>query len=179
MAHLISVSNLKKLSYISTNVDDTLISTIISRVQDTVIEPILGSSLYNHLLNAVDNNTLNVNEQELLSKYLSKCLIAAVEVRAVDMTTLELRQVGLSKVNAEGVNTVNESEMNRTINSLKKDYNFYRERLIRFLKLNYLNFPEYTTYYNSLYGFDENGCGELGSEIRPDNGGVDINISFV
>lgn len=174
MAHLISVSNLKKLSYISANVDDTLISTIITRVQDTVIEPILGSNLYNHLLQAVDNNTLNVNEQELLSKYLSNCLISAVEVRAVDMTTLELRQVGLSKVNAEGVNTVNEGEMNRTINSLKKDYNFYRERLIRFLKLNYLNFPEYTTYYNSLYP-----CDELGDQIRPDNGGIDINISFV
>ena len=84
MAHLISVSNLKKLSYISSNVDDNLISTIITRVQDTVIEPILGSSLYNHLLQAVDNNTLNINEQELLSKYLSNCLIAAVEVRAVD-----------------------------------------------------------------------------------------------
>ena len=174
MAHLISVSNLKKLSYISSNVDDNLISTIITRVQDTVIEPILGSSLYNHLLQAVDNNTLNINEQELLSKYLSNCLIAAVEVRAVDMTTLELRQVGLSKVNAEGVNTVNESEMNRTINSLKKDYNFYRERLIRFLKLNYTVFPEYTSYYNSLYP-----CDELGAEIRPDSGGVDINISFV
>lgn len=174
MAHLISITNLKKLSYISANVDDTLISTIITRVQDTVIEPILGSSLYNHLLTAINDETLDANEQELLSKYVSNCLVAGVEVRAVDMMTLEIRQVGLSKVNAEGVNTVGESEMNRTINSLKKDYNFYRERLIRFLKLNYTTFPQYTAYYESQFG-----CGELGSEIRPDDGGIDINISFV
>lgn len=174
MAHLITISNLKKKSYISSNVDENLLSTILTRVQDTVIEPILGSSLYNHLLTAIDNDTLNANEIELLDKYISNCLIAGVEVRAVDMTTLELRQVGLSKNNAEGVTNVGESEMNRTINGLKKDFNFYRERLIRFLKLNYLNYPEYTTYYQSQY------CtGELGAEIRPDNGGLDLNIYFV
>jgi hypothetical protein len=58
------------------------------------------------------------------------------------MTTLELRQIGVSRVSSEGVNTVNEDELNRLSNSLNKDYNFYRERLIRFLKLNYTVYPE-------------------------------------
>jgi hypothetical protein len=172
MAHLISTTNLKKLSYISSNVDDSLISTLITRVQDTVLESILGSQLFNHLLEAVDNDTLNANEEILLNKYISPCLVASVEVRAVEMTTLELRQIGLSKVSSEGVNNASESEMNRSINTLKKDYNFYRERLVRFLKLNYTLYPEYGSYYSYLYP-----CDELG-EIKPDNGGPDVNIVF-
>lgn len=173
MAHLISVSKLKEKSYISSNVDDTLISTMITRVQDTVFESILGSKLFNHLLQAIDNSTLNPNEIELVDKYITPCLIASVEVRAVEMTTLELRQVGLSKVNAEGVNSVSDNEMNRTTNSLKKDYNFYRERLIRFLKLNREVYPEYNSYYESIYPCENN------TEILPDKGEPDLNIYFV
>ena len=173
MAHLISTTNLKKLSYISSNVDDSLISTLITRVQDTVLESILGSQLFNHLLEAVDNDTLNANEEILLNKYISPCLVASVEVRAVEMTTLELRQIGLSKVSSEGVNNASESEMNRSINTLKKDYNFYRERLIRFLKLNYTLFPEYGSYYSYLYP-----CDDTLGEIKPDNGEPDVNIVF-
>ena len=70
------------------------------------------------------------------------------------------------------VNTVNEQELNGLSNSLNKDYNFYRERLIRFLKLNYTIYPEYTTYYYSLYP-----CEGL-NQINPDQGHSDTNINF-
>lgn len=173
MAHLISTSNLKKTSYISTNVDDLLLSTIITRVQDTVLESILGSQMFNHLLQAVNNNTLNNDERLLIDSFITPCLVAAVECRAVDMSTLEFRQIGVARVNSEGVNTVNEDELNRVFNSLKKDYNFYRERLIRFLKLNHTIYPQYTTYYFSLYP-----CEDL-NQINPDQGASDVNISFV
>ena len=88
------------------------------------------------------------------------------------MTTLELRQIGLSKVSSEGVSNASENEMNRVDNSLNKDYNFYRERLIRFLKLNYTLFPEYTSYYDYLYP-----CTDL-DQINPDRGSSDVNITF-
>jgi len=172
MAHLINTTNLKKLSYISSNVDDSLLSTLITRVQDTVLESILGSNLFNRLLEGVDNDDLNANETALLDNYIAPCLVASVEVRAVEMTSLELRQIGLSKVSSENVSNASESEMNRAFNSLKKDYNFYRERLIRFLKLNHTLFPEYTTYYQTLYP-----CNDL-DIINPDKGGPDLNINF-
>ena len=172
MAHLISTTNLKSLSYISSNVDDLLLSTLITRVQDTVLESILGSQLFNRLLTGVDNDDLNPDEILLLDTYISPCLVAAVEKRATDMTTLEIRQIGVSRVSSEGVNTVNEDELNRLSNSLNKDYNFYRERLIRFLKLNYTVYPEYTSYYDYLYP-----CDDL-NQINPDRGYSDTNINF-
>jgi len=171
--HLISTTNLKALSYISSNVDDLLLTTLITRVQDTVLESILGSSLFNRLLEGVDANDLNANETELLNTYITPCLVASVEVRATDMTTLELRQIGVAKVSSEGVQNANESELNRVSNSLKKDYNFYRERLIRFLKLNNELFPEYTSYYNYLYP-----CDNSLNQINPDAGKSDVNITF-
>ena len=172
MAHLISTTNLKSLSYITSNVDDLLLSTLITRVQDTVLESILGSSLFNRLLAGVDANDLNANETDLLDNYITPCLVSAVERRSIDMTTLELRQIGLSKVSSDGVSNANENEMNRVDNSLNKDYNFYRERLITFLKLNYTLYPEYTSYYNYLYP-----CDDL-SQINPDRGSSDVNITF-
>lgn len=171
--HLISTTNLKALSYISSNVDDLLLTTLITRVQDTVLESILGSSLFNRLLEGVDANDLNANETELLNTYITPTLVASVEVRATDMTTLELRQIGVSKVSSEGVQNANESELNRVSNSLKKDYNFYRERLITYLKLNNELFPEYTSYYNYLYPCD----GSL-NQINPELGKSDVNITF-
>ena len=96
MAHLISTTNLKALSYISSNVDDLLLSTLITRVQDTVLESILGSQLFNRLLTGVDNDDLNPDEILLLDTYISPCLVAAVEKRATDMTTLEIRQIGVA-----------------------------------------------------------------------------------
>jgi hypothetical protein len=172
MAHLISTTNLKALSYITSNVDDLLLATLITRVQDTVLESILGSQLFNRLLTGVNDNDLNANETNLLDNYIAPCLVAAVERRSIDMTTLELRQIGLSKVSSEGVSNANENEMNRVDNSLNKDYNFYRERLITFLKLNYTLFPEYTSYYEYLYP-----CDDL-SQINPDRGSSDVNITF-
>jgi hypothetical protein len=172
MAHLISTTNLKALSYITSNVDDLLLSTLITRVQDTVLESILGSQLFNRLLTGINDNDLNANETDLLDNYIAPCLVSAVERRSIDMTTLELRQIGLSKVSSEGVSTASETEMNRVDNSLNKDYNFYRERLIRFLKLNYTLYPEYTSYYDYLYP-----CDDL-NQINPDRGSSDVNITF-
>jgi hypothetical protein len=172
MAHLISTTNLKALSYITSNVDDLLLSTLITRVQDTVLESILGSQLFNRLLAGVNDDDLNANETDLLDNYIAPCLVAAVERRSIDMTTLELRQIGLSKVSSEGVSNASENEMNRVDNSLNKDYNFYRERLIRFLKLNYTLYPEYTSYYDYLYP-----CTDV-NQINPDRGSSDVNITF-
>jgi hypothetical protein len=70
MAHLISTTNLKALSYISSNVDDLLLSTLITRVQDTVLESILGSQLFNRLLTGVDNDDLNPDEKNLVKTFL-------------------------------------------------------------------------------------------------------------
>ena len=58
---LISAYNLKNLGFISQNVDDTLLSTIIIRVQDTMIEPILGTSLFKRLLEGITQNNLTPN----------------------------------------------------------------------------------------------------------------------
>ena len=103
MAHLISTTNLKALSYISSNVDDLLLSTLITRVQDTVLESILGSQLFNRLLEGVDNNDLTADQLKIVEMINNGesygAIVKAINKGAtyVSRQLVELEKLGMIK----------------------------------------------------------------------------------
>ena len=44
-AYLITTANVKKIAYIQGNVEDSILSITIKRVQDNIIQPIIGTYL--------------------------------------------------------------------------------------------------------------------------------------
>jgi Fe-S oxidoreductase len=69
---LLSEATLKQRSILQDNVDMKVVSPAILDVQEEYILPILGTSLYNDLLEQVKTNTLTPDYRTLLDDYISR-----------------------------------------------------------------------------------------------------------
>lgn len=164
---LIDLDTLKKIGYVNKNVENTILTTSLRRVQDTMLEPIIGTSLFKRLLNGVKDNDLNANETILLQDYISQVLISAVDLRVCNHLTLEIRSKTVGKAQDEHITPATVEELSYLQDDLRKDFEVYRQRLIGYLKDNCDLFPEYKNYICS----HEN--------IKPDNGEPFTQMQFV
>ena len=63
---LISEANLRQFTDLNNNVDSKLLSSAIRESQDIEIQRILGTKLYNKILDDIQNNTLSGDYQTLV-----------------------------------------------------------------------------------------------------------------
>ncbi len=166
-AHLINIDTIKEKGYTNYNVEDNIISTTITRVQDTMLKPILGSSLFDRLLQGVDNNDLNADEDNLLENYITPYMIAAVDYRVINPLTYEIRSKTAGTTRDEHMNPLTQSENNLLKDDLSQDLEVYRVALIGFLRRNCDLYAEY-----------ENPSCEIG-DIQPDKGQTRTRIRFM
>jgi hypothetical protein len=166
-AYLINAYNLKQLGYIHDNVEDSLLSGVIRRVQDTMIKPIIGTTLFKRLLAGIDADDLNANEILLLQDYITPVLIAGCEYRSVNVITFQIRNKSVGTTRDENLTPVTASEKGDFKDDLRKDYEFYRQTLIGYLCDKYLLYPEY-----EFYSTDK-------EDIAPDKGKTHTNIRFI
>ena len=177
-AFLINAYNLKELSLIHGNVEDSILQPTIRIVQDTMIEPIIGTNLYNRLLEGIDADDLNANEVILMDSYIIPCLAMGCNVETVIQTVFQIRNKATGRTNDEHLTSATESEINRIQDNFRNKFEFYRIKLIKYLKFNSSLYPEYLTYFTS--GDTIFNClNSDGSEgINPDRGQPKVNIRF-
>lgn len=145
-ADLIKVETIKEYGFIEKNVETNLITTTLRRVQDTMLEPIIGTSLMRRLQTGVDDNDLNAVEELLLNDYIVPFLIAACDLRIIDHLTYKIRAKSVGKVQDANFQPVSETENNRLADQLRSDVGTYKNKLIGFLCENEDNYPEYKDY---------------------------------
>lgn len=176
-AFLISAYNLKELSLIHGNVEDSILTPTIRIVQDTTIEPIIGTSLYTRLLEGIDANDLNADEVLLMDSYIIPVLAMGCNSETVLTTTYQLRNKATGITNDEWLKGASESEINRIQDNFRSKLEHYRQKLINYLKFNSGLYPEYNEYFSSPDAFFD--CLTFGTEgIAPDRGQPKVNISF-
>jgi len=73
ITYLILPSVIKERMSLHDNIDDKLIYPEIKAVQDLYIMPILGSTLFNKILNDISTNTLAGNYKSLVDNYVVEC----------------------------------------------------------------------------------------------------------
>lgn len=166
-ADLITTANVKKLTYIQGNVDDAILSITIKRVQDNIIQPIIGTSLYKRLLEGVTANDLNANEQTLLNDYIAPCIASACDYKIIYPLANKTRNKTVGSNNDEIMSTATLEAQTQLRNEYRKDFEPYRLALIGFLKDNEQDYPEY---YNWVCSFENR---------PPDKGRTKTNIRFL
>jgi len=167
MELLIDLDTLKSISIIHDNVENSVLSVALERTQDMVLQPILGSSLYNRLMTGVADNDLTTDELTLIEDYIAKVLAIGVEIRVLDSLSKQIRNVGYSAGNPEAkVEEINSIERGKDISN--KDLTFYKKRLQLFLDENRLTYPLYDLY--DAYGVDK----EKNSHSYSQNFGVSL-----
>jgi len=137
--YLVSVEDVKNRCVIDENISDKIIKNIIQDVQDTIIENILGTSLFEKML----SNNLTTNYKTLGKKYLQPIIIKEVELRLLDELAIKISNNGVTQNN--GTNYSN-AELKAVINkkkSVQEVSDNYKLKLQRFLNANTSIYPEY------------------------------------
>lgn len=141
---LISPQRLKDTSKIDNNVSDRLLKDITINVQETILQPILGTNLYNKL---TGENPSGLTEmyKVLIEKYIWNVLKYAVISELVLDGTYKITSSGVVKSGSSDFEVLSDEELNMMKKSIKYDMNQHTKYLIEFLNLNSSEFPEYTS----------------------------------
>jgi hypothetical protein len=139
----ISEQRLKSLTAIHDNVEPDDLMPYVVQAQDVYIQEILGTTLYNHLKDAIVADTLTSAETTLIDDYLANT--AANYALYMALPTLNYKfknKTVLSPSSEEAVN-VGLDEIKFLRDSVKDTAQFYAQRAIDYLCNNSSDFPDY------------------------------------
>lgn len=146
----ISVQSIKDRTGLHANVDEKLVLPEIKTAQDMYILPALGSTLYNRLQDGVNNCTLNLDEQTLLDNYISDCLIYYVMSELPMGLSYQFYNKGLIRKSNENSENPSMQDMIDVANRYRTRAEFYKQRLIKFLRQNNATYPEYLNFVGGV-----------------------------
>ena len=175
-AFFISESILKQDSILNENIDPKYLRSLIDDCQDLYILPILGSALYNDLVNKIDTEaTLTSDELNLLDNYVTPCLKRYIISEAGYELTFKHTNKNVGIKNSEFSQPANIGDLRDVMNHFKNKAELFAKKLEMFLKANTTIYPLYLQSGNTIdsitpiqdvfdsgmfLGDDDCGCGE-------------------
>lgn len=140
---LISEAKIRQYTDMNDNVDSKLIVNAIREAQDIELQRILGTLLYNKIIDDVQNNTLTGAYKTLVDDYVQNFLLYAVYYVTLEAIYLRPRNNGLLIPNGgENSDSADRSMYNVKRQSVKNKSEFYAEKLSQYLIENQGTFPE-------------------------------------
>ena len=160
----ISVQSIKDRTGLHANVDEKLVLPEIKTAQDMYIFPALGSALYNELQTAVDSNTYTNLQTTLLDDYIVDTLIYFVMSELPQGLSFQFYNKGLLRKSGENQENPSMQDMIDVANRYKARAEFYKQRLIKYLKQNNALYPNYLNFGSGI------------DSIKPDNEGYTVSM---
>ena len=146
----ISVQGIKDRTGLHANVDEKLILPEIKTAQDMYILPALGSTLYNKLQSAINTSTLNADETILLNNYIADCLIYYVMSELPMGLSYQFYNKGLLRKSGDNTENPSMQDMIDVANRYRTRAEFYKQRLIKYLRQNNTLYPEYLNFTSGI-----------------------------
>lgn len=148
---LISEAKIREYTDIDNNVDTALIKNGIRESQDIELQRMLGTLLYNKIINEVANGTISGNYKSLLDDYIQNFLLYAAYYYILDSIYLRSRNNGLLTPNGgENSDVANKQLYDMKRQSTHNKMEFYAQKLRDYLIEEEALFPELTQ-SNKLY----------------------------
>lgn len=160
----ISVQNIKDRTGLHANVDEKLVLPEIKTAQDMYILPALGSALYNQLQTAIENNTYTNEETTLLDDYIADCLVYYVMSELPMGLSYQFYNKGLLRKSGENTENPSMQDMIDVANRYRSRAEFYKQRMIKYLKQNNVLYPNYLNFGSGI------------DSIKPDNDGYTVSM---
>ena len=160
----ISVQNIKDRTGLHANVDEKLVLPEIKTAQDMYILPALGSALYNQLQTAVEGNTYTNDETTLLDDYIADCLVYYVMSELPMGLSYQFYNKGLLRKSGENTENPSMQDMIDVANRYRSRAEFYKQRMIKYLKQNNVLYPNYLNFGSGI------------DSIKPDNDGYTVSM---
>ena len=142
---LISADYYKRNSVVNLNVDEELIHPQIIKAQNMNIERVLGSNLFNTLLSEVSSGTVSSRMVTLLEDYIQPALVEWVTYSGILYFNYKITNKAVVKKASDNSEASELNEISFLRNDIRDDAEYLTERLIKFLKANKSDYPEYST----------------------------------
>ena len=146
----ISVDTIKERTGLHNNVDDKLIKPEIKTAQDMYIMPCLGSTLYNRIQAGITNNNLNANEVLLLDDYIVDTLVNYVLSELPQGMSFQFYNKGLLRKAGDNSDYPSMQDMIDVANRYRARAEYYKQRIIKYLRQNTTLYPEYLTWSGGI-----------------------------
>tara|TARA_R100000781_G_scaffold17246_3_gene13803 strand:+ start:1783 stop:2355 length:573 start_codon:yes stop_codon:yes gene_type:complete len=141
----ISTNRLKKDSALGGSVDDNLLLPYILMAQDRYILPVLGTDLTNKLISDIQGSSLSGAYLTLLQTYVQPSLVQYSFATVLPFLRLRMVNNSVVTMSSEQGSSVSHSDLKPLINASIDQAEFYRERLIDYIRNNTNSFPEYSS----------------------------------
>jgi len=147
--YLISTNYLKDNSTINLNVEDSLIKNAILEGQRINIQQMLGTSLYDKIIELVGDDSIddsiNVNYKSLLTTYIQPCLTYWAQYHSIPFLNYKINNKNIGQQSSENTEPAELDEVKYLTSLVKDKAEFYTELGTKYLKKNTTLFPEFTT----------------------------------
>jgi hypothetical protein len=158
---------IKKYSPLGRSIDPDEVYPFVSEAQSMYIQDLLGTPLYDSLVQKVANNTtLSSIEWELVETF-SKSLAYWAIYLALPHISMKIRNGGVLKVTPENTQATDLSELRYIREEIKNLAEFWAQRTVNFLCQNSSSFPLYNATSKDMYP----SSGQYDSDIYLDDYG--------
>lgn len=137
----ITTNYVYKMSVIENNVDADLITKHIWKSQDLHIQSVIGTNLFNTLLNDVP--TFTGKRQELMINYIQPALCEWVVYHTLPFISYRLTNKAVSQKSSDNSQPSSLEDLKWLRSQVRNNAEFYNERITDFIKNNQSSFPEY------------------------------------
>lgn len=164
--YIISAEKLTEDGFIHGNVETKVLSVIIERVQLTKIKPVLGGVLYRKILEFIQDEQENSTPipaayLTLIDDYIVPALIPLIEIRATTHLNWKMKNKAVGTSSDEYIRPSVRQETSDLKDELMADAMAARNELIRFLKANSSDYPEYLERNSvDIYPEDQESAGD-------------------
>lgn len=130
------------------NIDPKILDPLIVKIQDAHIEPVLGTTLFQKLMDDISNDTLSNQYKTLVEDYIMKAMASWVEVYSKSKLNYRPTNKNVAKKSSEYSQA---SELNE-IEAIKNEDRYfaenYTDKITKYICINITLFPEYFNYTN-------------------------------
>ena len=164
---LISIETLKKNSIVNNNVDDMYVLPAIEYSQDCGLQSLIGSKLYNKLMDLVADGSIsadvNSDYKFLLDEYITNYLINKVTANIQIPLAFKLRNQGVVQQTGDNTYVPSLRDTEYVVQHYENQANFYGNRMSAYLIANRCKYPEYCSI---------DSCADMPSDRNAYNTGI-------
>jgi hypothetical protein len=160
----IGVETIKDRTGLHRDVDEKLIKPEIKTAQDMYILPALGSALYNRLQDGIQCGNLTCDEKTLIDDYIVDTLVNFVLSELPQGLSYQFYNKGLIRKSSDNTELPSMQDIIDIANRYKARAEFYKQRLIKYLKQNNTLYPEYLNFGGGI------------DAIKPEHNGYNASI---
>ena len=141
----ISENYLKTSSVINDNADMKILTPTIFWVQDSYLQSILGTDLFEEMKTQINANTVSVANSYLLDNYILKILVNYTLMESTPEFKYRYMNKGLMVKSSDNSQSIDPTEMQYEMDRWRSRAEFYSERLRTYLRKNVSLYPLYVS----------------------------------